>query len=182
MAKSRSKPKKPPSAETHRHSASVERPKYLTVIGILILIFFGAFGIIGFVLNVVLASFMPSSYHLAVQLYGAPYYFFTVAISAITSFIWLIASVGVIQSHNWSRKLTAAISATSIVVGIASSAVGLFLALPNLDMGGELSFGPAVLGGIIVGLAVGLLIQGLILWYFTRADIKAYYKSIGEAD
>jgi len=98
-------------------------------------------------------------------------------LSILSGFVLIIASIGLLQRHNWARILYVVMIVLLIlqsVIGGAFTVVVLFSFLPHL--GSEAI--PGVFGGIVGGLgssAVYLALYGFVAWKLTRPDIRAEF-------
>jgi len=97
-------------------------------------------------------------------------------LSILSSFILLIASIGLLQRHNWARILYVVMIVLLIVQNIIGSAFSIVFLYSVLSVAGSDAIPGAV--GMASGLVSGVMYLALyafVAWKLTRPDIRAEF-------
>jgi len=170
----------------------MERPKSITVFGILNVIF-GALGVLGALCNV-LAQGVASSFRndpnfrnpMMEQLEKSPalksWTLISLCLGAVASAVMLAGGIGLLRSLRWGRLLSVGVSIYGLISQIVGIMVGALYVWTPLLSQLDTAEGPMVFGiwaGVIVGMlgaCLGFVYYGLMLYYMTRPVVKAAFE------
>lgn len=148
----------------------MNKPKPIKIIAILILVFSGlalmgtAFRLLSlFILSLIVPDSVSASFASALSQggYTSTYFLITTSISSFLDMLFVIGAIGLLKYRGWGRKM------------VIYTAIGFLLE----------SFGSIIYSGVsgtslvstlssISGFIVGMIIYGLMIFYFNKKDVK----------
>ena len=100
---------------------------------------------------------------------------FSSCLSLVFSLVLIVAGVGALALKPWARLALIAQATVSILFGLIGTAISMVTLFPLLRQMG----GPAVVGGVGGGacaLLFSLMVNGVVLFFMTRPDVKAAFE------